>query len=207
MNSLSTTTRIAPEPTDQRSTGTTRNEPPLTRLTPTPKSLSAQIGHLSTQDIYPHVYDPQSTESAAFVLRDLQAAGNDLSIAIEEFSQGNLTSVATQLSLVAVRMASAHKQTSFNEALGGVVSHIRRVALSLDASEASIEQLMLVSRVLAELQATPMLTLGEAADLVVAMEDLGLTGEIPGLDELISSLLGDAEESPQQTLEFNGQGN
>jgi hypothetical protein len=156
----------------------------------------------SPESIYPHIFDEESVPGQARIL--IASALSDARRALDSFGAADLEAVGSSLAEVAATLREAHSFTAFNESLGGVVSYVRRAALTARAVEVSRASLNVLVHVLQTAYSNPMLDLDEAADLVEKLEKEGWHGELEVVSALVAALLDDDEEGAEgQSLLFD----
>lgn len=150
------------------------------------------------QRAYPHLMDGPAGEACQHVTRALEHARR----ALEMFGETDLDDINTQFSIIAVTMAKAHQLTQFNDSFGAVLSFIRRATLTASSAEVSRPALNGLVQALHSLLENPLIDLGDAAELVESLSELGWQGEHKAVDRLVAALFNEiAEESgsEQQT--------
>ena len=168
-------------------------------LTPKPRTLESSP--IKSEQLYPHVYSGETSEAA--LLYSVQAGIADLDLAISAFSSADLISISSRVSLLAASMLAAHRHSGFNEALGALISQIRRAALSLGVDDLDMAKLMLLKRTLADIHREPLMDLMRAADLAIELDSAGLTGQLPGVDTMLALLLEEQVAEAQSVLSFD----
>jgi hypothetical protein len=149
---------------------------------------------------YPHLLEA-AQPAVSLVRRCLE----DAHLALESFEESDFAGVATRLSAIAAQCATAHPLTTFNEGFGAVVSFVRRAAISADVAAISRRPLNAMIRALNSVSNDPMMSVGEAADILSALSDSGWTGEYAAVERLMASLLAENVESEDSHLSNESQ--
>lgn len=145
--------------------------------------------------LYPHLF-AEGSGSSAVALKLLSQAMADADSAAEAYSSGDLLAVSARLGQIAAAASAAHAKTEFNEALGMVVSHIRRAVLKADATSVNLDQLHTLSRTLRMLFETPTIPLDNAGQLIDELDAVGWDGDHSEVETLVAALLSsDANQS------------
>jgi len=151
--------------------------------------------------LYPHLYDTSSPTDSSLALSHIGMAGSYVNAAIDSFQEGQLVDLESQLALAAVSLKEAHKNANFNSAFSGAVSFARRATFSLDASDATLDQLICLKAALRRIHDEPLMSLTRSAELVIEMEEGGLRGEVPEIEAIIGMLLAEGiSDAKQQEL-------
>jgi hypothetical protein len=164
-----------------------KSSPDMLRLSPAqpPQHTGSQA------EVVRRAY-PQVVEAAQPALRFISQALGDARAALEAFGEPDFREVANRLTCVAALCARAHLETRFNESFGAVVSYIRRATIAANAAnpdEISRDSLNSLVHVLNTLITNPVISLGDAGDLVELLSQHGWHGEHEAIERIIATLL------------------
>ncbi len=141
--------------------------------------------------IYPHLFDESTTEGQVRI--HIGGALKDAQRALNAFGELDYELIGSSLACIASGMAQAHKNTTFNESLGAVVSFIRRATLIASSAEISRSELNALVLVLRAIDKNPMVDIEEAAELIDQLEGHGWVGNHDVTDALISALFDEVD--------------
>ncbi len=150
--------------------------------------------------IYPHIFDEAAETGQA--VNYINSALNDAQSALDAFDDSDFQTINTCITQAAAAMKQAYPLTLFNESLGIVISYIRRAALAVSIEDISRASLNALVQVLQLVASNPMIDLDDASDLVDKLSEEGWNGEHQIANQLIDTLLSNAElnESELKTL-------
>ena len=158
------------------------------------------LGTLSSQRIYPHLYDEASSAGKAMEL--LSQARRDVSAALDAFGVPDLDAVATRLTYVAAEAARAVLLIDFNPNLSSVVSFIRRASLAASAAEVTRPALNALASSLSYLIDHPALDLMQSAEIANNLESEGWNGQHRPIEVLLRELLHGKEATDEEQREL-----
>lgn len=147
------------------------NEKPPGKFDPPASADSAR-----SITLYPHLYDKDSSSTAALAMEQIGLAITDTERAISAYNSGNLSEVWVALGGIGDCLSRAHQHTEFNEAFGSVVTFAHRAIRSADVNEINESHLMALQSALVRLTEEPTMTLSEAADVADQLESSGWQG-------------------------------
>lgn len=145
--------------------------------------------------MYPQAFDANS--KAGFARVQIEKAKDDAIRALDFFNVSDISSMATQFSLIAACLLSAYRRADFNDALASVVAYIRRAVLVVDPTSASRQEVNSLVTALRSITMNPMIDYEEAANLVNALAAAGWNGENDAVAELVSAFLEDKNDGDE----------
>lgn len=138
---------------------------------------------------YPLAYDPNGPHGDALNL--LETASKEASRMVESYNDADLATVGSSLAAIAALMSKCYPLTSFNPALGAIVSFIRRATLVHASDQVNLPQLMALSRSLQKLSEMPLISLNDSADLVDELERHQWKGQSKAISDFLAALFGE----------------
>lgn len=139
--------------------------------------------------LYPHYYDRTLPENASFAIEHLEFAIKDLDLAVEAYANAQMGELWAALGIVAGSLNRAHSYTSFNEALGAVVSYAAQALSTPHYDTLNRDALMAMQRCLQTLVENPTMSLSDAGDAVDVLEQAGWDGNDNSVSKFAFELL------------------
>jgi hypothetical protein len=179
-------------------------EPPATEQTEVavearPEPSACEIAKRA----YPLAYDPEGPAGSALrLLNEVQQLTQSMT---DAYGEGDLATVGSRLTVAAGVLGKAYPHTAFNPALGSTVSFLRRATLLASADQCGFEELMGLAKAARHIAENPLISLDDAAEVVMQLEAQGWTGADPDVAKFVSALFGEEEEvstsAPTQEVE------
>jgi len=150
--------------------------------------------HELAKRAYPHAYDPEGPAGPALkLLNEIQELAQSMT---EAYSDGDMVTVGSRLAVIAAVLGKVYPHTAFNPALGSAVSFLRRATLLAGADQCGFEELMGLAKAARRLAETPLMSLDDAAELILQLEAQGWVGADPDVKQFVTALFGEEEYAP-----------
>ncbi|VTU28797.1 hypothetical protein H6CHR_03064 [Variovorax sp. PBL-H6] len=150
---------------------------------------TSSVERADPRTLYPHYYDQTLPSNASFAIEHLKLAIKDMDSAVEAYANAQMGELWAALGIVAGSLNRAHAYTSFNEALGAVVSYAAQALNAPHYDTLNRDSLMAMQRCLYALVETPTMSLSDAADSVDDLEQAGWDGNDRSVSKFAHDLL------------------
>jgi len=145
--------------------------------------------HEIARRAYPLAYDPEGPAGPVLkLLNEVQELTQSIT---EAYSEADMVTVGSRLPVIAAVLGEAYPHTAFNPPLGSAVSFLRRATLLASAEQCGLEELMGLAKAARHIAENPLISLDDAAELIMQLEAQGWVGADPDVAEFVSALFGE----------------
>lgn len=164
---------------------TTTGEPSIEPVPGGPKRNAV----VAQESIYPHVFDPGTRLGSAIGL--FRSVPNAIDTIIDLYDSGDLGGVSVSISQVAALLSRVEQSIAVPSPLGAIVAFIRRGLLASDPAALSRAELLGLQSAVRLASLAPVMTLSEAAEIRISLEDIGWRGSEVTVAELVRAFMED----------------
>lgn len=152
---------------------------------------SKDISPASPERLYPHAFDGNSLVGSVRGL--IERSSKDAELALSQYGDGDISTMASHIALVAALLRKAYELTNFNDALASILLFTCRATLTADPTTVTRAGLNSLVRALRVISDNPLVDLAQSASIAEDLSDAGWIGEDAAVAALVSSFLQENE--------------